>query len=177
MVKAEKDTECSWAACLAFTSTRRAVRRWFGFLEDKPAPKCSPGVRAEKAVRECKTMGQKQGLGESCHLHLCVLILSWNAFSRPDPSWQAVMWLSQDSVLKECDLGWPGYTTRFTLNLIFLWSDPLSTGSESILDDVVSIPPELSKDTKCQVNDAVGCLYKNSITLNKLVILDYRKKI
>lgn len=87
------------------------------------------------------------------------------------------MWLSQDSVLKECDLGWPGYTTRFTLSLIFLWSDPLSTGSESILDDVVSIPPELSKDTKCQVNDAVGCLYKNSITLNKLVILDYRKKI
>lgn len=61
MVKAEKDTECSWAACLTFTSTRRAVRRWFGFLEDKPAPKCSPGVRAEKAVRECKSMGQKHG--------------------------------------------------------------------------------------------------------------------
>lgn len=29
----------------------------------------------------------------------------------------------------------------------------------------MSSASELSQDTECQVNDAVGCLYKNSITL------------
>lgn len=41
----------------------------------------------------------------------------------------------------------------------------------------MSSASELSQDTECQVNDAVGCLYKNSITLKKLVILGHRRKI
>lgn len=53
VVKAEEGKKCSWSSCLPFTSALRTARRPFNFLENKPAPKCSPGMRAERAMQDC----------------------------------------------------------------------------------------------------------------------------